>query len=35
MKMRTDEEKEFKDERVKDVLKTKNEYKKRGRKDRS
>ena len=31
--MHTDEEKEFKDESAKDVIKTKNEFKKSGRKD--
>ena len=31
--MRTDDEKEFKGESVKDVIKTKNEFKKRGGKD--
>ena len=33
MKMRTDKEGEFKVESIKDVIKTKNEFKKRGRKD--
>ena len=33
MKMRIDKEEEFKDESFKDVIKTKNEFKKRGRKD--